>query len=548
MIINKIDGFKLQVMFKCAAERLEENKDEVNSLNVFPVPDGDTGTNMLLTMKSALKQALTIEKNNTALVAQAASQGSLMGARGNSGVILSQLFRGFASGIAEKDNINPKTLAMALKSAADTAYKAVMKPTEGTILTVARECGEFAISNCDKYEDLSLFLDDIIKHGNIILDKTPDMLPVLKQAGVVDAGGKGLIYLLSGMHSALSDENRSLVTITKEESKEIVEIKTRPSIDTDNIEFGYCTEFMINTSFSEIEDFRDDISIFGDSLLVVGGEGLIKVHIHTNNPGKVLEKALTLGDLSDIKIDNMRYQHEEVLLKDELLGLAKESEDLEEKNYSIIAISVGEGIDALFKDLNVDVIVSGGQTMNPSTEDILSAIDKTNSKNVIILPNNSNIILAAEQTKHLSSRNISVLPTKSIPQGLAALIALDEELDIEENIKRMTESIENVQTGQVTFAVRDTEFNGSSIKKDDIIGLSDKDILSSGSDITEVSLNLLNHLISDETSIITIIYGSDVSEDDANSLADKVTSEYGDIDIELVYGGQPLYFYLFAVE
>ncbi len=548
MIINKIDGFKLQVMFKCAAERLEENKDEVNSLNVFPVPDGDTGTNMLLTMKSALKQALTIEKNNTALVAQAASQGSLMGARGNSGVILSQLFRGFASGIGEKDNINPKTLAMALKSAADTAYKAVMKPTEGTILTVARECGEFAISNCDKYEDLSLFLDDIIKHGNIILDKTPDMLPVLKQAGVVDAGGKGLIYLLSGMHSALSDENRSLVTITKEESKEIVEIKTRPSIDTDNIEFGYCTEFMINTSFSEIEDFRDDISIFGDSLLVVGGEGLIKVHIHTNNPGKVLEKALTLGDLSDIKIDNMRYQHEEVLLKDELLGLAKESEDLEEKNYSIIAISVGEGIDALFKDLNVDVIVSGGQTMNPSTEDILSAIDKTNSKNVIILPNNSNIILAAEQTKHLSSRNISVLPTKSIPQGLAALIALDEELDIEENIKRMTESIENVQTGQVTFAVRDTEFNGSSIKKDDIIGLSDKDILSSGSDITEVSLNLLNHLISDETSIITIIYGSDVSEDDANSLADKVTSEYGDIDIELVYGGQPLYFYLFAVE
>lgn len=548
MIINKIDGFKLQVMFKCAAERLEENKDEVNSLNVFPVPDGDTGTNMLLTMKSALKQALTIEKNNTALVAQAASQGSLMGARGNSGVILSQLFRGFASGIGEKDNINPKTLAMALKSAADTAYKAVMKPTEGTILTVARECGEFAISNCDKYEDLSLFLDDIIKHGNIILDKTPDMLPVLKQAGVVDAGGKGLIYLLSGMHSALSDENRSLVTITKEESKEIVEIKTRPSIDTDNIEFGYCTEFMINTSFSEIEDFRDDISIFGDSLLVVGGEGLIKVHIHTNNPGKVLEKALTLGDLSDIKIDNMRYQHEEVLLKDELLGLAKENEDLEEKNYSIIAISVGEGIDALFKDLNVDVIVSGGQTMNPSTEDILSAIDKTNSKNVIILPNNSNIILAAEQTKHLSSRNISVLPTKSIPQGLAALIALDEELDIEENIKRMTESIENVQTGQVTFAVRDTEFNGSSIKKDDIIGLSDKDILSSGSDITEVSLNLLNHLISDETSIITIIYGSDVSEDDANSLADKVTSEYGDIDIELVYGGQPLYFYLFAVE
>ena len=548
MIINKIDGFKLQVMFKCAAEKLEANKDEVNSLNVFPVPDGDTGTNMLLTMKSALKQALIIEKNDASLVAQAASQGSLMGARGNSGVILSQLFRGFATGIGDKDSIDSKTLALALKSAADTAYKAVMKPTEGTILTVARECGDFAILNSGKYEDLSWFLEEIIKHGKIILDKTPDMLPVLKQAGVVDAGGKGLIYLLVGMHSALTDENRSLVTMPQEVSEPIIIKKARPSIDTDNIEFGYCTEFMINTGFKDVEEFRDDISVFGDSLLVVGGEGLIKVHIHTNNPGKVLEKALFLGDLSDIKIDNMRYQHEEVLLKDELIEMSKQADNNEIKEYSIIAISVGEGIDALFKDLNVDVIVSGGQTMNPSTEDILSAIDKTHSNNVIILPNNSNIILAAEQTKHLSQRNITVIPTKSIPQGLSALIALDEDLDIEENIKRMTESLENVLTGQVTFAVRDTEFNGSSIKKDDIIGLSDKDILSSGNNITDVSLDLLKKLINEDTSIITIIYGSDVSEEDANILSQEVTKEYSDIDIELVYGGQPLYFYLFAVE
>ena len=552
MVIKKIDGFKLQVMFKSAAEKLEENKDEVNSLNVFPVPDGDTGTNMLLTMKSALKQALVIEKNDASLVAQAASQGSLMGARGNSGVILSQLFRGFAAGIGEKDIVDSKTFALALKSASDTAYKAVMKPTEGTILTVARKCGEFAMSNSGKYNDLSIFLEEIIKYGNKILDKTPDMLPVLKQAGVVDAGGKGLMYLFIGMHSALTDENRSLVIMTKEseELAEPIDIKkTRPEIDTDNIKFGYCTEFMINTGYKNVETFRDDISVFGDSLLVVGGEGLIKVHIHTNNPGQVLERALKLGDLSDIKIDNMRYQHEEILLKDELIEMSKQNNnDNEKKEYSLVAISAGEGINALFKDLNVDVIVPGGQTMNPSTEDILSAIESTTGNNVIVLPNNSNIILAAEQAKLLSKRNISVIPTKSIPQGLAALIALDEEVGIEENIQKMNESLENVSTGQVTFAVRDTEFNENSIKKDDIIGLSDKEILSSGNNITDVSLDLLKKLINEDTSIITIIYGNDVSVEDAENLAEKVTEKYNDIDIELVYGGQPLYFYIFAVE
>ncbi len=554
MAINTIDGFKLQVMLNSAAEKLEENKDEVNSLNVFPVPDGDTGTNMILTMKSALKQALNIEKNDASLVAQAASQGSLMGARGNSGVILSQLFRGFATGIGEKATVDSNTFALAFKSASDTAYKAVMKPTEGTILTVARECGEFAMSNSNNYNDLSIFLEKIINHGNKILDKTPDMLPVLKQAGVVDAGGKGLIYLLIGMHSAMTEENRSLV-FDKEKSRELTEPiaikKMRPTIDTDNIEFGYCTEFMINTNYKDVEDFRDDISVFGDSLLVVGGDGLIKVHIHTNNPGQVLEKALKLGDLNDIKIDNMKYQHEEILLKDELVEMSKDNDNNnnnDKKEYSVVAISAGEGIDALFRDLNVDVIVSGGQTMNPSTEDILSAIESTTGNNVIILPNNSNIILAAEQAKLLSKRNISVIPTKSIPQGLAALIALDEEVDIEENIQRMNESLENVLTGQVTFAVRDTEINGSSIKKDDIIGLSDKDIISSGNNITDVSLDLLKKLINEDTSIITIIYGNDVSEEDAKSLAEKITEEYKDIDIEFVYGGQPLYFYLFAVE
>lgn len=551
MKTNYIDGYKLKVLLENATITLENNKDEVNSLNVFPVPDGDTGTNMLLTIKSALKQALSIEENNASKVAQAASQGSLMGARGNSGVILSQLFRGFANGLEDKEEIDIETLAKALKKAADTAYKAVMKPTEGTILTVARECGEKAMSIYTQESDMVIFLEKIIKHGNEILEKTPDMLPVLKQAGVVDAGGKGLLYILTGAYNALADETSAL-TLKKEAMPVVVDRKRREHIDTDDFEFGYCTEFMINTSFSDIETFREEISEHGDSLLVVGGQGIIKVHIHTNNPGQILEKALLLGDLSDIKIDNMRYQHEEVLLKDELLQRELDKEQLadlkEDKKYSVVAISMGEGIDELFKDLNVDMIVSGGQTMNPSTEDILSAINKTNGEHVIILPNNSNIILAAEQTKHLSDRNISVVPTKTIPQGIAAMLVLNEDTELIENLDMMNKSIGNVTTGQVTFAVRDTEFNGKGIKKDDIIGLSEKDILASGSTVKQVSVELLEQLVDDDKSIITIIYGSDINEEEANDLVSALQEIYEDFDIELLYGGQPLYYYIFAIE
>lgn len=550
MILDTIDGVLLKKGLSNAARLLEINKEEVNSLNVFPVPDGDTGTNMLLTVKSAIKQGLSVEENNASKIALATSQGSLMGARGNSGVILSQLFRGFANGIKGKEQIDIKTLAESLKQAADTAYKAVMKPTEGTILTVARECGEYALSIYKNEKDIINFLDKVIAHGNKTLERTPEMLPVLKQAGVVDAGGKGLMYLIIGFYNAIAGiEEVNEVVVEKEVLKP--EIKKREHIDTDDIEFGYCTEFMINTEYSDIDNFRNELSPLGDSLLVVGGDGIIKVHVHTNNPGIALEKALKLGSLKDIKIDNMRYQHEEILLKDELAKYNDKADITEssiDKEYSFISVSVGEGLDEVFKDLNVDEIVSGGQTMNPSTEDLLNAIDRTTGKHVVILPNNGNIILAAEQTKNLSNRDITVLPTKTIPQGVVALLAFNEEATLEDNISAMTESISNVVTGQVTFAVRDTEFNDTKINKGDIIGLSDKDILSSGKDINEVTLELIDKIIKEDSSIITIFYGKDIKEEETNALSEMLEEKFDDLDIEVLYGGQPLYYYIISIE
>lgn len=542
-----IDGVLLKKALSGAARLLEQNKEEVNSLNVFPVPDGDTGTNMLLTVKSALKQGLSVDENDTYKIALATSQGSLMGARGNSGVILSQLFRGFANGLKSSDNIDIITLANALKQASDTAYKAVMKPTEGTILTVAKECGEFAISISKEEKDIENFMKRVIEHGNEALDKTPEMLPVLKQAGVVDAGGKGLMYLLLGAYNA--------ITGTEEYFDEVVETKKetlhqeREYIDTDDIKFGYCTEFMINTNYDDIEKFRKELSIQGDSLLVVGGDGIIKVHIHTNNPGIVIEKALTLGELKDIKIDNMRIQHREILLKDELADLKEESKKAEiNKKYSFVAVSIGEGIDEVFKGLNVDSIVSGGQTMNPSTEDILKAIEDTTGEFVIILPNNGNIILAAEQAKAISTRNIFVLPTKNIPQGISAMLSFDEEDSIEANMENMSEAIKTVHTGQVTYAVRDTEYKDTKINKDDVIGLSDGEIEATGKDINEVSLMLIEKMIDDDIGIITIFYGNDVEETKANELSNLLEERFEDIDIEVVFGGQPLYYYIFSIE
>ncbi|WFA09802.1 DAK2 domain-containing protein [Tissierella sp. Yu-01] len=550
MNLDVIDGVLLKKALASAAKLLEINKEEVNSLNVFPVPDGDTGTNMLLTVKSAMKQGLSVEDNDAYKIALAASQGSLMGARGNSGVILSQLFRGFANGIKGKEVIDVKTLALAIKKAADTAYKAVMKPTEGTILTVARECGEFAITISKEEKDITKFLERVIEQGNDTLSRTPEMLPVLKQAGVVDAGGKGLLYLYTGFYNAIiGNDNYISESLEDAEVKPQEIAKHREHIETDDIKFGYCTEFMINTDYNDIDAFRNELANLGDSLLVVGGEGIIKVHVHTNNPGVALEKALELGSLKDIKIDNMRFQHEEVLLKEELKHSRDDNKEVEiNKEFSFVSVSIGEGIDEVFKDLNVDAIVPGGQTMNPSTEDLVNAINKTHGKNIIILPNNSNIILAAEQTKKISNRNITVIPTKNIPQGIAALLAFSEDVSLEDNIEAMNDNINNVITGQVTYAVRDTEYNNTKIKKDDIIGLSDKDILSAGEDINEVSLELIEKIINDDISIITIFYGNNVDEETANALAERLNNKYEDIDIEVIFGGQPLYYYIFSIE
>lgn len=547
MIIEKIDGELFRKALSGSAGLLENNKEELNSLNVFPVPDGDTGTNMSLTMGSALKQGLSVKENDVYRIALATSKGSLMGARGNSGVILSQLFRGFADALKGKDSIDVKTLAKGLQNASDTAYKAVMKPTEGTILTVARESAEFAMKLSREEKDILVFLKKVIDKSNDTLSKTPDMLPVLKQAGVVDAGGKGYVYVLTGAYNALSgiEEFKEGLIQGRDAKTELVH---REEISTDNILYGYCTEFIIDTDYEDIDTFRDKLSVYGDSLMVVGGEGLIKVHIHTDNPGIVLETALKKGELKDIKIDNMRYQHEEILLNSENLNTEEASNQNTKKKYSFVSVSIGEGVDEVFKGLNVDFIVKGGQTMNPSTEDLVNAVESTTGEYVIILPNNGNIILAAEQSKELSQKNIYVLPTKSIPEGIAALLAFDENKDIDENIDEMKDSIQDVLTGEVTYAVRDTEFNNNQIKKDDIIGISNGDIVSQGKDINEVGKELIDKMINENISIITIFYGKDISKETAEELGASLEKIYEDTDIEIVFGGQPLYYYIFSLE
>lgn len=545
MKIEYLDGALLKRAFIGSTNYLEKNKEEVNALNVFPVPDGDTGTNMSLTMQSAMKQVLNIEDSNVSKVAVAASNGSLMGARGNSGVILSQLFRGFSDGLKGFDKVDTKIIALAFKQAADTAYKAVMKPTEGTILTVAKECAKKAIELSKQEYDIVTFLKEVIEYGEIVLDKTPDMLPVLKEAGVVDAGGKGLLVILNGAFKAITTDGELIFespTIGK--SKVISMDKT---IDTSNIKFGYCTEFIVNNTNENVEKFRNELSKYGDSLMVVGGDNFIKVHVHTNNPGIVLEKAIGIGELNDIKIDNMRFQHRSLVLSDDKDNNKNKTNKIDKK-YSFITVAIGEGIENVFKDLNVDFVIPGGQTMNPSTEDILNAVEQVSGENIIILPNNGNIVLAAEQAKELSERKIYVFPTKTIPQGIAALLAFDQDSSIEENLENMKNAIENVKTGQVTFAVRDTEFNGKKIKKDNIIGICKGEIKSIGRDIQEVSLDLLKNMVGDDSGLITIFYGNNIDEESANKLADLAQNEFEDCDIEVVYGGQPLYYYIFSIE
>lgn len=550
-----IDGILLKKAINGAVNYLILNKDEVNALNVFPVPDGDTGTNMSLTAKSSLKLVNEVENESSLQeVAKAASRGSLMGARGNSGVILSQFLRGFSDGLEGLDKANIAEIAYAFKKASETTYNAVMKPTEGTILTVGRETADFAVRNFKNYNDNVEFFKDVVEESKKSLAKTPELLDVLKEAGVVDAGGKGLSLLLEGAYKTIIGE-----VIEDAKDDEQLKKKAQKEIDfgpaNESIKYGYCTEFIIKTDYEDIEEFKSKLTPLGDSLLVVGGygSGLIKVHVHTNHPGRALEYAVELGALQDIKIDNMRYQHREVLFDEEEVEEAKKAEESEDeviidKKYSFIAVSMGSGMSEVFNSLGVDYIVEGGQTMNPSTEDILKGIDKVHGENIFIVPNNGNIILAAEQAKKLSERNVYVIPSRSVPEGVASILAFNEDISAEENEKHMTKALSDVTTAQVTYAVRDTEMNGKKITKGDIIGLSGKEIVSCGKEIESVTLDLVESLMNDEISMITIYTGEDIQESDAEELMEKLEEKYSDIDVDLVKGNQPIYYYVISLE
>ena len=554
MEINKINGPLLKEIFKGAVNYLISMKEEVNALNVFPVPDGDTGTNMSLTSKSALKQIESLEGDFTAGdVSAAAARGALMGARGNSGVILSQLLRGFSEGLEGIDEATTSDLAHAFKKASETTYKAVMKPIEGTILTVGRETADFAIRHYKKAEDPITFLEDVIVEANKSLDNTPNQLQVLKEAGVVDAGGKGLVVLLEGGLKVLKGED-----IADQSEDETLKKKAQKEVqfteaDT-SLKYGYCTEFIVNTDYEDIDSFREKIAPLGDCLLVVGGGGthLIKVHVHTNDPGIVLQHACELGLLQDIKIDNMRYQHREVLFDDEEVAEAKKREEeediIEEKDYSFITVSMGEGMTETFKSLGVDFVVAGGQTMNPSTEDLLKGVDKVGGKVIYLIPNNSNIILSAEQARDISNREIIVIPSKSVPQGIAAMLAFNEEASKEENEENMIEAIGSVIDASVTYAVRDTTINGKEIHKDDIIGIASKDIISSGKTVFDVVTETVDKLMDEDISLVTLFYGEDVKEEDAEEVREAIEEKYPDIDIDVIKGDQPIYYYIISLE
>lgn len=548
----KIDGHDLRNMVINAANTLQENKDFVNSLNVFPVPDGDTGTNMSMTFKSAVSEVENLESKSISEVAKRISKGALMGARGNSGVILSQIFRGIAKGLEDKDEVDAATLANSLKEGSNFAYKAVMRPTEGTILTIIRAAGESAVNA--KESDIVKLLKKVCDYTQVILDKTPDMLPALKEAKVVDAGGMGLLIILKGMYSALKDNIEAKV---EEEKQSYVKQNTTPqsNINAKDIKYGYCTEFFVMTESAsdKSQELKKILEPVGDSMVVVGLDDIIKIHIHTNDPGWVLSQALKLGELSKIKIDNMREQHRQILELEyaptELESDANNNgEAEEERDYSFISVTMGEGLKHIFQDLGVDSVIEGGQTMNPSTQDILERINKINAKNIFVLPNNKNIIMAAEQAAELSEKNVIVLPTKTIPQGITAVTMFNSDSTLEENTEQMKEAIANVSTGSVTYAVRDTEMEGKTIKEGNILGLIEGKINEVGKDIYEVCTNIISNMVNEESELITIFYGKDCDEDKVNEFVSKLEEIYPDIDIQSYSGEQPLYYFIVSVE
>ena len=541
-MIQYIEGKMLRYMFVSGANNLQNHKELVDKLNVFPVPDGDTGTNMSLTISYAMKELAKVENDSITEIGKSLSKGSLMGARGNSGVILSQIIRGFSKSIEGKEQISTEDLAKAFKNGSDTAYKAVIKPIEGTILTVVRESGEYAIKAAKKEKDLLKFLEMVIDEANKSLERTPELLKNLKEAGVVDSGGKGLVLIYEGMYEALKGNPIKAKDLNDSNVSEVKQAGT--SINTEDIKFCYCTEFILESNSISDTEIRDIMLKYGDSLAVVGDEGIIKVHVHTNDPGLVLQDALKHGQLVTIKIENMKLQHENILVGD----TDEIAQSVEEKEYGFIATSMGEGLAKIFKDFGVDYIIEGGQTMNPSTEDFMKAIDSINAKNIFIFPNNSNIIMAANQAKELSDKNIIVIPTKNTPQGFTALVNFNADASVEENEQALMESLTMVKSGQVTFAVRDTVMNDVEVKEGNIIGIAESKLMDAGDSVDEITTSLVEKLVDEDSAIITLFYGEDVTEEDANNLRDELEEKFEDLDIELYYGGQPLYYYLISVE
>ena len=556
MASNKIDVRMLSKMFLAGAQNLEAKKEWINELNVFPVPDGDTGTNMSMTIMAAAKEVAGLIDDDMESLAKAISSGSLRGARGNSGVILSQLFRGFCKVIKTEKEIDIATLTLATEKAVETAYKAVMKPKEGTILTVAkgaaikaRELQEAGAS------DMGEFIWEVIKHAEYVLSQTPEMLPVLKQAGVVDSGGQGLLEVLKGAYDAFLGKELDFTLGSVASASPNIKIDTEASA---NIKYGYCTEFIIllekHFNIKHEMDFKAYLESIGDSIVVVADDDIVKVHVHTNDPGMAIQKALTFGQLSNMKIDNMRLEHQEKVVKEAEKAAAAAVEEApapveERKEVGFISVSVGAGMDEIFTGLGVDCMISGGQTMNPSTEDMVNAIDKVNADTIFVFPNNKNIILAANQLQYMvEDKKIVVIPTKTVAQGITAVINYVPDLTVEENEAVMLEEIQKVKTGQVTYAVRDTEIDDKVIHEGDYMGIGDSGILSVGRNQEEVTLSMVDEMMDDDKELISIYYGEEVSEEEAQGIADKISEKYADCDVELQFGGQPVYYYIISAE
>ena len=560
MATKTINVDVLAKMFLAGAQNIEAKKDYINELNVFPVPDGDTGTNMSMTIMSAAKEVTALNNPEMKDLAKAISSGSLRGARGNSGVILSQLLRGFTKAIKEEKEIDVLALAAACQRARDTAYKAVMKPKEGTILTVASGIATKAAEMAEETDDLEVFIPAVIEYAEEVLNKTPEMLPVLKEAGVVDSGGQGLLEVIKGGYDAFLGKEIDYSSIKPSTSVTVNKVNAE---DTADIKFGYCTEFIILTEkeFTEEDEheFKKFLSSIGDSIVCVADDDVVKIHVHTNDPGLAIQKALTYGQLSKMKIDNMREEHQEKLIRDaEKLAeeQAKEEAAYEEKKTAeprkamgFITVSIGAGMNEIFKELGADYIIEGGQTMNPSTEDMLNAIDQVNADMVFILPNNKNIILAANQAKSLvEDKEIIVIPTKTVPQGITAIINFMPDADAKTNEEAMLEEIKNVKTGQMTYAVRDTHIDDKEIHEGDIMGIGDSGILAVGKDLEETTKELIANLVDEDSELISIYYGEEVSEEDAEKFTEEITELYPDVDVDIQFGGQPIYYYVLAVE